>query len=275
MRVSMDPYTYIQRFRSGEWTMWDYLDHCDRLGLDGAHVSTGNLPSYPAIKEDEVLKVRKFMDGRGWEKVLSEGGGYASDRTGAVVKRTVDRMEVARLLGARVMRITPGGNRHESRRPQIDRAVENLKKCVDAAASYGVVLGVENHDALPFVRDVREVVERVDSEYLGITLDTGNLYQWVPPSMGEDPVEAAEGVAGHVVATHIRDMVYEGPPTRREPMGTWYCVPCGEGTANLKAVAEALKDAGYRGTMAQEFLNVKSGDRDEAIRKGVEYLRKL
>ena len=47
---------------------------------------------------------------------------------------------------------------------------------------------------------------------------------------------------------------------------------------DLQAIAEALKAVGYEGSLAQEFLGMKNEDpvlKDAAIRKGMDYLRKL
>jgi sugar phosphate isomerase/epimerase len=288
MKVSMDPYTYLTRFQSDEWKIWNYLDHCDALRLDGAHIPDCDF-RYPheiyttrRAREDWkfkpypvewVQRVREFCDRRGWEKVLSGWGGpYATKRTDDCLYLTRTDLETATTLGAKILRVVPDGIPDDPRRYRIEWAVRNLTKAAELAESYGIVLGLETHAVIPYGSDIIEIIERVDSEYLKATIDTGNIYSNVDPHM--PPMKVVELLAPRTVATHIRDLDYY--PGEERP---YYCVPCGEGFVDLPMVAQALKDAGYEGTLALEFLELvhrPQGEvRDEAIRKSIEYLRKL
>jgi len=273
MKVGLDSYTYIRQLSSKEWKLEDLLRHAVSLRVDEIQIMRNLFDSFGLPDFGLMLKAKAFLERNNIDIVFDLGGNCASDRTRRWIRSVIESLGLANLLGAKVIRITPGAERDQPKEPQIDLAVRNLKKVMDAAESYDIALGLENHDALPHVADIKKIVDQVGSEYLGITLDTGNMYQWDGlPGNGEDPVKATELAAPHIVATHIRDMVYD------EETGKWYCVTCGEGIVNLPAIAEIMKTAGYKGSMAQEFLNIKTGDesqRETAIRKGMEYLRKL
>ncbi len=273
MRVGLDSYTYIKQLSSKQWDLWDLLRHAVRLRLDELQIMHDLLENYGLPDFEKMLKTKAFLDRNGIGIVYDLGGNCASDRSGKWVKSAIESLKLAELLGAKVIRITPGALRDQPKEPQIELAIRNLKKVMDAAESYDIAFGIENHDALPHVADVNKIVEGVDCKYLGITLDTGNMYQWDgPPGTGEDPVEATESAASHIVATHIRDMLYDEETSR------WYCTTVGEGTVDFPALAEIMKKAGYKGSMAQEFLTIKSGDeaeREAAIQRGMEYLRRL
>ena len=272
MKVGLDSYTYIGQLRSKEWGLGDLLRHAVMFRLDELQIMQDLFETLGLPDLEMILKTRAYLEKNRIGAVFDLGG-PACDKTGRWIKSAIESLELAELLGAKVIRIVPGASRDESKQSQINLAVRNLKKVMDAAESYGMVFGIENHDALPHVADVKKIVEGVDSKYLGLTLDTGNMYQWDgPPGKGEDPVEATELAASHIVATHIRDMVYD------EETHRWHCIACGDGTVNFPAIAEILKKAGYMGSMAQEFLGIKGGDpteREAAIQKGTEYLRQL
>jgi sugar phosphate isomerase/epimerase len=288
MKVSMDPYTYVVRFQYGEWNIWDYLNHCDALKLDGAHIPdcdfryphetyTTRRPRdewkfkpYPA---EEMRRVRDFCERRNWEKILSGWGGpYATKRTDDCLYLTRIDLDIAQTLGARVLRIVPDGLQDDPRRYKIEWAVRNLRRAAELAESYGIVLGLETHPVIPYGSDIIEIIDRVDSEYLKATIDTGNIYSNVDPQMS--PTRVVELLAPRTVATHIRDLDYY--PGEDRP---YFCVPCGEGFVDLPTIAQTLKDAGYGGTMALEFLDLvgrpQGAARDEAIEKCIAYLRKL
>jgi sugar phosphate isomerase/epimerase len=289
MKVSMDYYTFLSR---DKWDVWWYLNECDEMNLDGAHIPDCDVTypheiftmyrprgewKYKPLPEEIVLKIRAFCDERNWEKVLSGWGGpYASDRTEDCLYLTKANLETASILGAKVMRIVPSGYRDDPRRFKIEWAVRNLKKASELAESYDIVMGLETHPVISCGSDIIEIIDRVDSDYLGVTLDTGN----VTTSSDEDPnlplLTAIETLAPKIVATHIRDVTYDR--TARE----WRCVPCGEGVVDFQAIARMLKDADYEGTLALEFISNNQNRAKEDLNKVkpiiqncVEYLRKL
>jgi sugar phosphate isomerase/epimerase len=144
------------------------------------------------------------------------------------------------------------------------------------AASYDVVLGLETRAIIPSASDSLEIIDRVDSDHLGVTLETGNLLA----ASDADPtlpfLEAIEALAPHIVATHMWDVTYD------RGARAWRCVPCGEGVVNFKAIAEILKDVDYPGTLALEYIdNNQHHAKDDldaikpVLRNCVEYLRYL
>jgi sugar phosphate isomerase/epimerase len=289
MKVSMDYYTFISR---DKWSLWWYLNECDEMNLDGAHIPDCDVTyphelftshrcraewKYQPLPEETVLKIRDFCDERKWEKVLSGWGGpYASERTEDCLYLTQANLETASLLGAKVMRIVPSGYRDDPRRFKIEWAVRNLKRAAELAKSYDIVLGLETHAVISGASDIIEIIDRVDSDYLGVTLDTGNITTSSAEDPNVPPLKAIETLAPKIVATHIRDVTYD------RAARAWRCVPCGEGIVDFKAIASILKDADYNGTLALEFINNNLNRAKEdlekvkpIIRSCVEYLRKL
>jgi inosose dehydratase len=126
-----------------------------------------------------------------------------------------------------------------------------------------------------------EEIERllVGSE-AGVCLDLGHLLL-----ADADPVEVIELAAGRIRHVHLNDVdldlakrVRNGSLDYREAVGRNLYVPLGEGGANVKRVAEALRGAGYRGWYAleQETRLATNDDRPLGrISRSLEYVLPL
>jgi sugar phosphate isomerase/epimerase len=268
----MDNWTFQRRFQQKEWTVWDYIKRCEELKLDGLHLGRRQIGQEPTTVAGEYAKVRDACEKNGWEVVVGGGNGaFATQDSERCLNEVQRDLEAARLLGTRTIRVFLGGSVSD-RRAAIEWSIRNLRAAVALAADHDCVLAVEvPHSAIDFPADALEILERIDSPNLGVTLDTGNLYTHVDPHL--PPVKAASLLAPRAAATHVRDSEYD-PET-----GSHYCVPCGEGMVDLPAIAAILKENHYEGSLALEFLELQNGgqgeERDRAIAASVEYLRAL
>ena len=114
---------------------------------------------------------------------------------------------------------------------------ENLARCVELAARRGVVLGFETMET-PFMDTVAkamEYVRKVDSPYLGIYPDTGNLTNAALLTGVPVPRDLALG-KGHIFAAHLKETK---PGVYRE-------LAFGAGHTDYLACARALRDQGVR-----------------------------
>jgi hypothetical protein len=106
-------------------------------------------------------------------------------------------LNVCNALGADRMRVysSVGGDVKE----ELKQAAEDLRQVVSLCADYDVRIAFENHE-YEASQDVLEVVRKVDSEYVGAHVDTGNsMMVW------EDPIEAIKAMASCAVSTHFKD----------------------------------------------------------------------
>jgi sugar phosphate isomerase/epimerase len=153
--------------------------------------------------------------------------------------------------------------------------VRNLKKAAELAESYDIILGLETHEVITHCSDVIEIIDRVNSDYLGVTLDTGNSMSNSDGDPTLSILKAIEILAPNIVATHIRDVTYD------RLTKTWRCVPCGEGIVDFPAIAMILKNSKYKGTLALEYITDNQLDRAKKdiptgiIKNCIEYLRQL
>ncbi len=101
-----------------------------------------------------------------------------------------------------------------------DAAFESLALAKEVLATFGMKLAIENHMDLR-AGELIDVVKRVESEHIGVCLDTGNSI-----ALLEDPMEVVEALAPWALTTHIKDMAvreYErGFLLAEVPLGTGF-----------------------------------------------------
>ncbi len=81
------------------------------------------------------------------------------------------------------------------------------------------------------VEELLGIIERLDPEVAGITLDTGNLLMRL-----DDPLKAAERLAPWVLGTHIKDVVLEFTPRGL----CWQARPIGSGILPMPDMLAAI-----------------------------------
>ena len=135
-----------------------------------------------------------------------------------ILRRAVD---LAAELGLRVIQLAGYDVYYESGTADtVKRFEENLLVCVEIAARAGVPLGFETMET-PFMNTVRKsmaYVSRVNSPYLGVYPDIGNLTN-AAVAEGGDVAEDLRAGAGHLFAAHLkptrpgqfRDLYFDDP----------------------------------------------------------------
>ena len=115
--------------------------------------------------------------------------------------------------------------------------LENLKKAAEMAAVRGIMMGFETMetDFMNTVWKSMYYVDAVDSPYLGVYPDSGNLTN-AALSSGGDVLDDLHSGRGHIVALHLKETV---PGVFRE-------VPFLTGHVDFPAVIEKAWDLGIR-----------------------------
>lgn len=254
------------------WTLDDFLDRAVELKVDSVSLETCFLPG---LDRPFLESLRKKLDERGLDGMLSWGHprGLEVGKNPGAIEDLKKGIEAANFLGTKVIRLVAGSfrDRDEARQPQIERLSEVLKDLVEMTAVYDVVLGMENHQ--DFMADEQlEIIERVGSDYLRVTLDTGNNVR-----LFEDPVEVARKLAPYTVATHIKDVAATGKGSPKNWRSFWPSVPLGRGIIDLPEIIRILRENDYRGSLNLEIdlLDEKWTDEDKAVAESIEYLRKI
>lgn len=148
-------------------------------------------------------------------------------------------LKFAKAAGAPTVFILPGMvNPGQSRNAALKQSAEALKPMVDAGIEEGVTVTVEPH-----VHSIAESVEAAQALLesvpgLKLTLDPAHF---VALGFRQDEIEALAPLAAHV---HLRQARQGHLQSRLE-----------DGTINFPAFLGALKDAGYEGWLAAEYVH--------------------
>lgn len=120
--------------------------------------------------------------------------------------RFESEIKIAKEAGVTVFRTAMGGRRYEdfSSRSEWEafrsRSEERLKLAEPIAKRQRIRLAVENHKDWQ-TSDLLELMATFSSEYIGVTIDTGNSI-----SLMEHPDETVSALAPYAFSTHIKDM---------------------------------------------------------------------
>ena len=221
-----------------------------------------------------LSSIKERLDDYGFDRVYAWGhpdgleGGKNESEYGEMVKS----FEHAKQVGAKVMRVVGSSLmfRFEDHQEQIGRLTKRFKEAAKVASDYGIKMAVENH--IDFTSDeILQLLEAVDSPYLGLNFDTGNFLRLL-----DDPIKGMEKLAKHTLATHIKDLKIN----KNAAADDWYffsTTPVGDGVVDNLKLAQLLKDADYRGFLAMEidFLHPDYEDEDAAVEQSVKELRRI
>jgi sugar phosphate isomerase/epimerase len=180
-----------------------FLQFCRQRGAGGVQTPI------PARDEGYAAGVRRFLDESGmWLE-----GSVRLPRDRAEVGRFEADVRAAKAAGAGVLRtVMLAGRRYETfstadeYRRFKQSSAESVALAAPVAARHRVRLAVENH------KDYRsdelvELLRQVSSEYVGVTVDTGNNL-----ALLEDPMETVEALAPFAFTVHLKDMAVEECP---------------------------------------------------------------
>lgn len=246
------------------------IEAAAKMGFDGVELLERQLPD---LAPATLMKLKKFAFTLGLDLMgYSTHQGFLSPD---VAKRkenidiTIASLRRAADLGIPTMRINTGrwgtskdfdelmanrgiepalpGHTDEDGFPWVIDAIAEVTK---EAEKLGVVLGLENHWGLGRLPEgVERIVKAVNSEWLQVTLDTGNFL--------EDPYEKISALAPRAVLVQAK--TYFGG-------GTWYTLDL-----DYPRIGKIIREAGFRGYVSLEFEGKE--DPTTAVPKSLEHLR--
>jgi len=137
--------------------------------------------------------------------------------------------------------------------------ISAIEACLPAAERYGVVLALENHWGLTATaRGTLKIVTAVNSDWLKVCLDTGNLLRYENGQVIWEPdYEGMSLLAPHAILVHAK--TYFGG-------GEWYTLDI-----DYNRVAQILRQANFRGYISLEYEGKE--DPHTGVPKSVAMLR--
>jgi sugar phosphate isomerase/epimerase len=250
------------------WTLADFLDRAEDLGVDGVSLQT-------VFAAPEELSDAASMMGSGrFGQVVFEWGHPDGLKMGSSTEAAEELgqfLEFAAASGVRLVRIVAGYPTYRGREPvedQIRRLVPVLRELSREAAALGVDLALENHaDFTP--SELVELIGQVGEEHLGAVFDLGNCVR-----LGADLLRGAERLAPLTRMVHLRDLVVL-EESRGNPTASWPSAPLGRGTMDIEGALDRLRDGGFDGPAMIEMSNMHPDwpDEDRAVAESVRWLR--
>ena len=191
MLLGLESFSYHLAFAYGKMNIFDFVKRTAKLGLNGVQINVEGADLGHLGSEDPgfLRDVRAMTD---------ELGMFVELDTCDTNPQNLTRvLNLCRSLRADRMRVysSVGGEVKE----ELKQASDDLRQVIGLCADYGVRIAFENHE-YETSQDVLEVVRKVNSEYVGAHVDTGNsMMVW------EDPIEAIKAMAPYAVSTHFKD----------------------------------------------------------------------
>ena len=127
------------------------------------------------------------------------------------------------------------GKQLEDDPARLDEACDAINHCAQHAASKGIFLGIENHGKLTSEQMI-QIMDKIESDWVGINLDTGNF-------ISDDPYADLERCVGYAVNVQVK-VNMKTPDGKEHP-------------ADLNRIGKILKTAGYQGYVILEYEDVK------------------
>jgi sugar phosphate isomerase/epimerase len=207
-----------------------FVEYAAQLGAAGVQTRIGALdPQYLARIRDTVARHEMYIEGT-----------IALPKDEMDVARFELEVDSARSAGATVLRtVCLNGRRYETFggaeqfREFAAKSWQSLVLAEPIVARRRIRLAVENH------KDWRTVemlgwLERLSSEFVGVTLDTGNSI-----ALLEEPLEVVDALAPWAMTTHFKDMAvaeYDDGFLLSE-------VPLGDGFLDLPRIVATVQKA--------------------------------
>jgi len=233
LRLCIASYSFHGLVAEGKMDVFGYLESIRyRYHLDAADIWNGMLTS---MEEDYVRKVREAMDEKGLVLAnLCVDGAHPwdpnPDEREKLYQNALANLRAAEILGAKTVRIDPGGKEEEWSDEAFDYIVSRFKEFAELASDNGFKVGPETHWGPSLVKENQEkLYHAVDHPAYGILLHIGHWNQ--------DPDEGDRLVAPWAMHTHVDANVTAGGPEDKMQM---------------------MRDAGYEGYWGVEHHSAKN-----------------
>jgi sugar phosphate isomerase/epimerase len=240
LKTSLNAFSFNASLLDGSMTISDMLDFCADSGFEGVDITGYYFKGYPQVPSDEYLfqiKRKAFrlgleISGTGVRNDFTIADKTKREQEVALVKNWI---EVAAKIGAPVIRIFAGNQKNEgiTKEQVTEWMLKDIQTCVDYGKQHGVIIGLQNHnDFIQTAGQVIRIIETINSEWLGLILDTGS-YRVL------DPYEEIAKSVKYTINWQIKENVF---------------INGAEKETDLDKLMGIIKSSGYKGYLPIETL---------------------
>ena len=218
MKISVSSYSYSQQIGAGKMTQLDCVAKAKEMGFDAIEFTDIEGAGDLALQKENARKIRAEADRVGIDiNAYTIGANLfqpTAEAQAAEVERLKGQVEVAAILGAKVMRHDvcyrlgkTGASR--SFGLMLPTIADGARQVAAYAETYGITTCTENHGFI--AQDsyrVEQLFNAVNHDNYGLLVDIGNFL-----CADEDPAMAVSRVAPYAVHVHLKDMLYRSAPT--------------------------------------------------------------
>ena len=240
LKMSLNAFSFNALLSEKKMTLDELLETCAEIGFDGVDITAYYFPGYPNVPTDEYLhhiKRKAFRLG-----LDITGTGVRNDFTDPDKNKRAEHImlvknwiDAAAKLGAPVIRIFAGTQNPKdyTREQIISWMLDDIRECLAYGKQKGVVVGIQNHnDFILTANHVIEIIEKVNSEWFGLILDTGSYRL-------HDPYEETAKTAKYAVNWQLKENVF---------------INGLEKPADIQKLIDIIRASGYRGYVPIETL---------------------
>jgi sugar phosphate isomerase/epimerase len=237
---------------SDTFSLNDLLNWCAEQNIQALDVTGYYFPGYPEVPTDEYInnfKRQAFLlgidiSGTGIRNNFASPDSAVRASDVELAKKWI---VVAAKLGAPVIRLFSGPipKGYENKWDEVAGwMVDCYKECALYGEQYGVLIGIQNHgDMLQTAGQCIKILEAVNSDWVGLIVDTGNFRT-------EDPYDDIEAVAPYAINWQVKESVFG--------IGN-------EVRTDFPRLIKILMKSGYRGYLPVETLMVKGKPYDPFV----------
>ncbi len=282
MKIGVTSYSFSKYIKE---TGCDYIKICDiakEIGFSGIEFIDLDNKGF-GITSDPLscaAGIRAHCDKIGLEIIAyTVGANLLCDNPDAEVKRLCACVDVANVLGAKVMRHDVCWSLPKkplySYRDAIDFMAPYIRQVSEYARGFGIRTCTENHGVIfQSPERVEELILKVGCDNYGWLCDFGNFL-----CADADIVRAVTVAAPYTFHAHAKDFLYK-PASVDAPVGFFETAGgnllrgtvLGHGVVPISNCVKILKKAGYDGWLSVEFEGAE--DNITALKNGFEFLKR-
>ena len=285
MKISVSSYSFQQYINAGKLTQLSAIAAAKDIGLEAIEF-IDLAPTDGMTEEEYAVALREEAKRLGMiinaYTISANLFRETAEEEAAEIARLKKKVDVAALLGAKVMRhdVAWGLTKKGAGR-SFDTMLPRLARCAREITEYAETKGIrtcsENHGLLAQDSDrVERLVNAVNHDNYGLLVDMGNF-----ACADEDSAIAVSRVAPYAVHAHAKDFVKRTFAQGPIPGGCFQSRGCnylrgvavGMGDIPVKQCIAILKRAGYDGYLSIEYEGYE--DCIEGITTGFKNLTKF
>lgn len=281
MKIGIDSYSYHRYFgevyksQRNPIVVWSLNDFFNHININHTDIEAVSLETcFINIKEKNNMP--RILKDINYDVIFAWGhpNGFMEINTDHTTSEIIDYIKLTNAIGQSVLRIVASSIAyyHKPHQPQINTAIRNICKIIDIAKDYDVKLALENHGDF-HINEMLTILEKVNSDYLGITFDTGNSLR-----LHEDCVPSIKEYGEKIFLIHAKDVMPEKDISTAE-LANLNCVAAGDGIVDFKNIFLELNKNQYIGMVLIEISRLHSSldnvEETQIINKGIKYLKNL